>query len=355
MLKISPQTLVSFLILLPLILMSGCFFCPHQYIPKEEPDPLPSFCLPEKICVALVLGGGGVRGIAHVGVLEELEEAGIPIDLIVGCSAGSIVGALYANNPDAKAIKSTVASIRANAILDIDLLHCRFGLSQARSLRRILRQDLCCTTFEDLTIPLVIVASDLHTAELVPIGSGNLLKAVQASCAIPFLFVPCELFGRVLVDGGVINPVPVKVARDLGAHVIIAVDLCELMPKTFPTNLFGVAERGIEIAFMWQNEACAHGADVIIRPSTCGAGTFDDSMKWKVYEAGKRAARKQIPKIKEILAALPHETYNDGKTRLISPKCYSPQIYHGHEFYKEEVQDRDMCDQGSSNNKQKVE
>lgn len=306
------------------LLLGSC--CPHHYVPTANPPSSPPFYVPEEIRVALILGSGGVRGMAHIGVLEELEAAGIPIDLIVGCSAGSIVGALYADNPNVEAIKTAVWNIRSDSLLDIDIWHCRYGLSQGRCLRRILDKYLEAECFETLKIPLVVVASDLHTGELVPMGAGDLVKAVQASCSIPFLYVPCEHMGRILVDGGVINPVPVKVARDLGADIIIAVDLCELLPHTFPTNLFQIVTRSAEIAFMWQNEVCTHDADVIIRPKTCGVGTFNDNMKSLLYEAGKRAAQEQIPAIKALLAKYPRQTCDKPKWRLVHPICYTPQI-----------------------------
>lgn len=323
--KIKICSYFSLMILLPLFfLMFGC--CPHRYVPKGVPDPLPSFYVPEKIRVALVLGSGGVRGMAHVGVIEELEAAGIPIDLIVGCSAGSIVGALYADNPCVEEIKAAVWNIKTDSLLEIDLCECRYGLSQGRSMHRILDQYLTAETFEELKIPLVTVASDLHSGELVPFGSGDLVKAVQASCSIPFVFVPCEHMGRILVDGGVINPVPVKVARDLGADIVIAVDLSELLPKTFPTNLFQIANRSVEIAFMWQNESCTRNATVVIRPRTCGVGTFNDDMKSQIYEAGKLATREQIPEILEAIAAYSENCPTNINWRLVNLPCYTPKL-----------------------------
>lgn len=309
-----------------LIFVLGC--APHKFIPKDVPDPLPPFHVPDNIRVALVLGSGGVRGMAHIGVLEELEVAGIPIDLIVGCSAGSIVGALYADNPNVSEIKSAVAHLNTNSLLDFDIWNCRYGLSQGRSMYRLFNKFLGAERFEDLKIPLVVVATDLHSGELVPIGSGRLLPAVRASCSIPFVFVPCEYGGRVLVDGGVVNPVPVKVACDLGAEVVIAVDLCELLDKTFPTNLFKVATRSVEILCMWQNEVCTRNADIVIRPKTCGVGAFNDDMKTQIYQAGKRAAREQIPNILKLLAELPEEDRIPcTRMRKVQPVCYTPQIY----------------------------
>ncbi len=308
------------------LFLSACG-CPHRFIPKCNPDPLPAFYVPERVQVALVLGSGGVRGMAHVGVIEVLTEAGIPIDLIVGCSAGSIVGALYADNPCIEEVKWAVWKLKSDTLLDIDIWNCRYGLSQGKTMNRILDEHLCAETFEELKMPLVIVASDLNSGELVPMGSGDLVKAVQASCSIPFFFVPCEHQGRVLVDGGVVNPVPVKVARDLGAEVVIAVDLAELLDVTFPTNLFQVATRSAEIAFMWQNEVCTRGADVVIRPKTCGVGTFNDRMKWLLYQAGRSAAEEHLPAIKEAIQKIPPREECQKGWRQVELKAYTPQIY----------------------------
>ncbi len=319
--------LVIYVCLISLLFLASSCGCPHRLMPRHDPPPIPPFYVPEKIKVALVLGSGGVRGMAHVGVIEELEAAGISVDLIIGCSAGSIVAALYADNPCAKEIKEAVWNVKSASLLDIDVWHCRYGLCQGRSLRKVLHQYLGSETFEQLKIPLIVVASDLNSGELVPIGSGSVEKAVQASCSIPFIFVPQEHMGRILVDGGVVNPVPVKVAHDLGAEFIIAVDLCELLPRTFPTNLFEVVTRSAEIAFMWQNESCSHHATVTIRPKTCDIGTFNDNMRTQLYQAGKKAAQEKIPEILEKLAALdPTDCGRDG-WRLVSPPCYTPEIY----------------------------
>lgn len=306
------------------LLLTGCSH--KQYLPVDNPESPPPFFVPEKIRVAVVLGSGGVRGMAHVGVLEEFEKEGIPIDLIVGCSAGGLVGALYADNPNSQEIKDAVMRIQTNSFFDMNLWHCRYGLSQGQTLTRVLCDNLKAQNFDELQIPFVVVATDLNSGELVPFGSGNVVDAVIASCSIPVLYTPKEYMGRVLIDGGIINPVPVKVARDLGADIVIAIDLCELLPHTFPSSLFGVAKRSAEIAFMWQNERCTMNADVIIRPKTCGVGTFNDQKKMHIYEAGRVAAREKMPLIKEVLRNKLESCTYAPKERLICLPCYTPEI-----------------------------
>ena len=191
----------------------------------------------------------------------------------------------------------------------------------------MLTENLEARYFEDLKIPLVIVATDLWSGELVPIGSGKLINAVQASCSIPLIFVPQNLHGRILVDGGIIDPVPVVVAKELNADLIIAVDLCELLPSTFPTNLFGIAKRSAEIAFLWQNQICTRHADVIIRPKMCQVGTFNDKMMGPLYEAGKEAAKAALPRIRELIAKMPRRTCHRHKTRIVNLTCYHADDY----------------------------
>ncbi len=314
--------LKNFYLQVLIIILSGCG-CPQIYAPDKEPPPLPAIRIPEKIRVALVLGSGGVRGMAHVGVLEELENAGIDFDIIIGCSAGSIVGALYADHPSAQCIKKAVYELKTDTVIDIDIGDCRYGMSQGTSMRKVLDKYLDAECFEELKIPLIVVASDLRTGELVPMGSGELVQAVQASCSIPFVFVPQEMYGRVMVDGGVVNPVPACIAKDLGADIVIAVDLCELLPKTFPTNLFEIATRSSEIMFMWQNQNCTRCADVIIQPKMRDIGTFNDSKKWQIYEAGKKAAREAIPKIIALLEER-NETCEHKVMKYVNIAPYKP-------------------------------
>lgn len=292
-----PSYNIIFLSLLVLILNG----CATKFNVPEEPGSVPVCQFPYCIRLALVLGGGGARGMAHVGVLEEFERAGIPIDLIVGCSAGSVVGALYADCPDAGAVKTLLNPLKKWDILDLDFSRCRYGLVQGRSFRRFLERNLSVRCFEKLRIPLCIAVTDLLEGKMVCLSSGPLIPAVHASSAVPFVFAPVHLHDRLLVDGGVTDPVPVCIAKKLEACIIVAVDLSELLPKTCPTNLFGIAKRSAEIKFLLQSESCIDGADVVIRPELDGVGLFDDRNNEHVYEAGRKGAREAIPKILDLL------------------------------------------------------
>lgn len=314
------QKLFNFQILLFLLFITSCNT--GKLNAPENPCPLPQRVPPQRVGLALVLGGGGAKGMSHVGVLEEFQRADIPIDVIVGCSAGSIIGALYADCPCAHHVKHLLRPLRVWDVLDINLWYARFGLVRGRSLRRFLHQHLSCRYFEDLKIPLYIVSTDILAGESVCFSAGPLIPAVHASAAIPLVFSPVYLHERWCVDGGVSDPIPVKVAKQLGAEVIVAVDLSGLLPDTCPTSLFGVASRSAEIKFQLQSESCGEGADVIISPELGNMGLFDDKNPEQVYQAGRKAARESIPKILRLL----HEKglYPVPHSATIGLRCVRP-------------------------------
>lgn len=253
--------------------------------------------MPDNIRLALVLGGGGARGLAHIGVLEEFERANIPIDIIVGCSAGSLVGAMYADCPNAAYCREILEPMNLKKFLDINIWKAWYGLAQGDAMRKTLQEHLTATTFDELQIPLLIVATDLYTGDLCTIGGGPIIPAVQSSCAVPMVYCPVQHLGRVFVDGGVIDPVPVCVAKRFDPEMIVVVDLECLLPRTFPKNIWEVGKRSAEITLLWQSKACLQGADVVIRPELDQVGTFEDGLNEVIYEAGRKAAREAIPQI----------------------------------------------------------
>ena len=257
--------------------------------------------------VALVLGGGGARGMAHVGVLEVLQKEGIPIDLIVGCSAGSLVGALYANCKDAEQVKSLLIRKKRKDFVSANLLNFKFGLFHRKPFICLMNNCLGDKKFEDLEIPLVVVATDLCGGKLVSFNKGPIVPTVHASCAVPFYFSPIKYDNRTLVDGGVADPIPVQVARDLGAKIVIAVNIEASLEGNYSFNLIDVAVRSAEIKHMQHGRLCMEDADVIIRPDVGHVGIFEEK-NIELYEAGKQAAEKALPLIKRALDSL--ETMN---------------------------------------------
>lgn len=291
---------------LPRVLFVFGFFlsaCSPIHYSQENVPPIPApvvIDLPAP-CVALVLGGGGSRALAHLGVLEVLEEEGIPIDLIVGCSGGAIIGALYADREDAKYLKNLLFRLRKEDLLDVHYFDCHFGPIHGKHLHKFLCNHLNCKLFENLKIPFIAVATDLFSGELVLFGSGPIIPAVQASSAIPGIFRPLRAYGRYFVDGSVLNPVPVEVAKSFGAQMIIAVDIGEELSDTPICNFFDVSLRSLHICLLKLSEYSVCGADVLIKPQFADMGLFSDCYNSEIYEKGKQAGLEAIPKIRKLL------------------------------------------------------
>jgi len=182
--------------------------------------------IPPRKTVALVLGSGSSRGWAHIGAIEALEEEGIPIDFISGCSVGSYVGAIYASGSLAS-LKDFVLSMDGKKVFSyFDVVFPRSGLLDGtKKVAELFSMHTTVQRFSELNIPVTMVATDLQRGEKVVLKSGNLLQALRATMSVPGLFAPARIKGRWLVDGGIVDPVPVGVARATEADVVIAVDL----------------------------------------------------------------------------------------------------------------------------------
>ncbi len=176
--------------------------------------------------VGLVLGSGASRGWAHIGIIEALIEANIPIDFIAGCSVGAYVGALYASGSIGSLKKFLLRMDGKKIFSYFDVVFPKSGLlNGSRRVQELFSMHTNVQTFEQLDIPLVMVATDLERGEKVVINSGNIIEGLRATMSYPGLFAPVQVKGRWLVDGGLVDPVPVGVARAMGAGVVIAVDL----------------------------------------------------------------------------------------------------------------------------------
>jgi len=175
--------------------------------------------------VGLVLGSGSARGWAHIGVIEALEEEGVPIDYIAGVSIGAFVGAIYATGK-LNSLKEFALQLSWKMVLSyFDVVFPRSGFLDGKKVYDLFAMHTDAQTFEDFRIPVKMVATDLYTGEEVVIDSGSIIDAVRASIAIPGILTPVRHGNQLLVDGGLVNPVPVDVARNMGADVVIAVNL----------------------------------------------------------------------------------------------------------------------------------
>ncbi len=267
-------------------------------IPNKEPPPLKLTKHPH---IALVLGGGGTRGFAHVGVINALAKAGIPIDLIVGTSAGSIVGALYADNADAKFVEKVMKNSKFFDFADITYIPHGHGFISGRKLQHFLHKNMRSSTFNELKIPLVVVATDLRTGHAKIISSGPIPPAINASSAMPGAVHPVKLYGYTLVDGGIVSQTPVNIAKRYQPDIIIAVNLDAELPEKMPRSFAGVFERSFRICIHSIAHYSEEGADITIHPILGTSGTFDFHEKNKLICAGEVAAQKVLPKIKALI------------------------------------------------------
>ncbi len=248
-----------------------------------------------------MLGGGGARGFAHVGVIRVLEQEKIPIDLIVGTSAGSLIGALYADVKDSFELESIAWQVEKDDLLDWSILGSTRGPVAGKALEEFVRQHVHASTIERLKVPFVAVATDLISGVEVNLDRGPVAPAVHASSAIPAFFRPVSLEGRTLVDGAVVNPVAVSVARGRGADVVIAVDIGRELPGEEPGDLASISLRCLLIQARELSRVKLRDADVVVAPKVGTAGVFDFTRKKELMTAGVAAAREALPAIREAM------------------------------------------------------
>ncbi len=250
--------------------------------------------------VGLALGGGFARGFAHLGVLQVLEQNHIPISHIAGSSVGSILGAAYASGAPLARIMETCRTLRFRDIARWRVS--RLGLASNQRLENLIERVFESRQFEDLHIPLAVVATDLTSGEPVVFTQGNLADAIRASCAFPGLFEPVEIGTRCLADGGLVAPVPTRAARDLGAATVIGVSVG--MQDGYcgaPTNIFQVVSRAVSAAQKHQLEIWERHADLVLRPDVQSLAWDDFDRAKEAIAAGAAAARRALPRIEKLL------------------------------------------------------
>jgi len=249
--------------------------------------------------VGLALGSGGARGFAHIGVLKVLEAHEIFVDMLAGSSMGSLVGAFYANNIPPHMMEKLAVHLKRKHWLDLIVPNLGFVAGvKIKELIRLLTHE---KNIEDLAKPLAIVATDIETGERVVFREGPIDQAVRASISIPGIFVPERVGDRLLVDGGVIDRVPITVTRDMGADIVIAVDVAQFDTKMKVHSIFDVIAQAIDVM---EREILRHrmiSADLVIRPDVGHFSSVSYTGIAEIIAEGEKAALEQVGRIKELI------------------------------------------------------
>ncbi|MEK0416671.1 MAG: hypothetical protein RI949_677 [Pseudomonadota bacterium] len=252
--------------------------------------------------IGLALGGGAARGFAHIGVIQVLEEAGIRPDLVVGTSAGSLVAALYASGKTGAELGTLAQSMDEGAITDWSFPG--RGLIRGDALARYVRDQTAGRTIEQMRLPLGIVATDLDSGLPILFQRGDTGAAVRASSAVPAVFQPVRIGNREYVDGGLASPVPVRFARQMGADLVIAVDITT-PPDGAPTgDVFKMLLQTFSIMGKSINQFELKDADVVLRPRLQGVGSADFAARSRAIALGREAASALLLEIRAKIAGL---------------------------------------------------
>lgn len=247
----------------------------------------------------LVLGAGGARGFAHLGFLQVLDEEKIGMDLVVGCSAGAIFGALWCAGMDLYRIERLLTYPGfAKKILDPAVS--KEGLLKGERILEVIRLLTKDMSFADLQVPLAVVATDLETGELVVFREGSVAQAVRASISIPGFFKPYRYQGRLLVDGAVKNRLPIHVARDMGAERVLAVDVKKGLVNKL-SSAMDILLQSIEILEDEVFRTQCHGADLLIQPDISHIGSFQFDRAEEGIRLGRNTALTKCSEIKRIM------------------------------------------------------
>jgi len=287
--------IIPFLLGIIALILTGC---PAKQLPPPAPKPAK---------IAVVLGAGASKGFAHIGVLKVLEANKIPIHMVVGTSAGSLVGSLYASGKNAFELQAIAMKMEKDKVIDYDWKFWKGGVIKGEKLEDFINQNVQNTPIEKLKIPYYAVATNANTGEETVFGKGNTGMAVQASCSVPGVFQPVKIGNSTYVDGGVVSPVAVDVARRYGADVVIAVDISGGLNKATPSGMMNTMQKSVDIMYMKNINAQLKNADVVIRPNMKDIGSTDmEKFNEAIFE-GEKAATAEIGKIQAIVAKLKQE------------------------------------------------
>lgn len=281
------------LILLLAVFLAGC-----AGGPVAAPEPVKR--APR---IGLALGGGAARGFAHVGVIQVLEEAGIRPTLVTGTSAGSLVAALYASGKTGAQLQQVAESMEEATFADWTLPIFSRGLLRGDALARYVHVQVGGRLIEDLPLSLGIVATDLNSGQGVLFQRGDTATAVRASSAVPAVFQPVRIAGREYVDGGLVSPVPVRYARQMGAELVIAVDISNVPDANPAGDTLQILLQTFTIMGRSINSWELRDADVVVRPALNGVASADFNARKRAIQAGRMAMQQLLPQVKLALEA----------------------------------------------------
>ncbi len=293
------------------LLLSGCASVmsvpgdspANSSAPVIQPAPGDVPAVRRPVHLGLALGGGAARGFAHVGVIQVLEEAGLHPSHVVGTSAGSLVAALYASGKSVAELRKAAETMEEAEITDWMVPLLNRGALRGEALAKYVNAQVGGRNLEQMKIPLGIVATDLRSGEAITFRRGNAGSAVRASSAVPAVFQPVRIGDREYVDGGLVAPVPVRQARDMGANFVIAVDISSDPEGNPAGDTFQILLQTFSIMGKSINTLALKDADVFIRPVLSGVKSADFSARRRSIEAGRVAMLAQLPRLKERLAA----------------------------------------------------
>lgn len=290
----------------------GCSTTAPPLIPGGAPVapvvPVASTAVPQVVVkkvprIGLALGGGAARGFAHIGVIQVLEEAGIHPSLVVGTSAGSLVAALYANGKSGAELQRIAETMEEATFADWTLPIFSRGMLRGAALARYVSAQVDGRPIESMALPLGIVATDLNSGLGVLFRRGDTATAVRASSAVPALFQPVKISGREYVDGGLVSPVPVRYAHQMGADLIVAVDISNAPEGNPASDTLQILMQTFAIMGKSINDFELKEADVVVRPALLGVGSADFGSRRRSIAAGRVAMQAMLPRLKAVIEA----------------------------------------------------
>ena len=279
--------------------LAGCATGPKPEEPIVPPQPVAKR-IPR---IGLALGGGAARGFAHVGVIQVLEEAGIHPVLVTGTSAGSLVAALYASGRNGAQLQQVAENMEEAAFTDWTLPIFSRGVLRGEALGRYVNAQVGGRLIEQMPLPLGIVATDLNSGQGVLFQRGDTGMAVRASSAVPAVFVPVRIGAREYVDGGLVSPVPVRYARQMGAELVVAVDISSAPEGNPAGDSLQIVLQTFAIMGKSINSWELHEADVVVTPALLEVKSADFAARRRAIEAGRVAMRRMLPQLKAAIEA----------------------------------------------------